>query len=346
MTNKMKWLVAVLLLITASSLTAVVFIVAHRPDTDDELEVVKAPSHVSVKDGQTIITLDSQTQSQEHIAVALVTAKSMKSELRGTAVLLPPTELATLRNNYVAARAKIERARVDAAASKSTFDRVKSLYEQNQNMSLKAMQDAEASYKNNQTQLRAADLDAKLQIDTVRQHWGPVVADWVAADRPVLEPILEQRELLAQVTFPSGEVGRAPATISLVTPGKRLIQAKFVSIFPQVSAQIQGISFLYVAPPQSELAAGMNLLALVPVGESVSGVVVPQGAVVWWQGKAWAYEQTSPTTFTRREVPTDTPVTDGYFVPRAAFSPEKKVVAVGAQALLSEEFRSEIKQQD
>jgi hypothetical protein len=346
MNKKMKWFIALLTAITACSLAAAVFVVAQRPDTDDELEVVKAPSHVSTQNGRTVITLDAQTQAQEQIKVTALTRRSIRAELRGTAVLLTPTELAILRNNYVAARAKVEQGGAEAAVSKSSYERIKSLFEQNQNMSLKATQDAEVTYRNSQAQLQAAEQDAKLQLNTVRQHWGTVIADWVAGSTPVLEPILEQREFLAQVTFPPGEIAKPPVGISLATPGKQLVQARLVSAYPQVSPQIQGVSFLYLVPYKSELAVGMNLIALVPIGEPLSGVVVPQGSVVWWQGKAWVYEQTAANVFTRREVLTDNPVGDGYFVPGAVFAPESKIVTVGAQALLSEEFRSEIKQQD
>ncbi|MBZ5512876.1 MAG: hypothetical protein LAN70_17150 [Acidobacteriia bacterium] len=346
MSKSVKWLIAALVAITAASVVAMVFMIARRPDTDDEDEVVKAPSRVAVKNGRRVINLDQQTQTEEHIAVTEPAPTSMRAELRGTAMVLPVSDLATLRNNYVAARAKVERAGVDIALSKSSYERIKTLYEQNQNMSLKAKQDAEATYRSNQAQARAAELDAKLQVDTVRQRWGGVVADWIAGDKPVLEPVLEQRDFLVQVIFPPGEVGKPPAGLSLAMPGKQLVQARFVSPFPQVSPQIQGISFLYLVSSRPGLAVGMNLVALVPVGESLRGIVVPQSAIVWWQGKAWAYEQVSPTTFARREVPTDTPVSGGYFVPAASLALKTKLVIVGTQALLSEEFRSEIQQQD
>jgi hypothetical protein len=40
------------------------------------------------------------------------------------------------------------------------------------------------------------------------------------------------------------------------------------------------------------------------------------------------------------------PVTGGYFVPGTAFLPGTKLVVRNAQALLSEEFRSQIQQED
>ncbi len=348
MSKSAKWLVGILIALTVVSVAVVVFTTAHRGDKDeeDQEESVKTPSHVSVENGSTVIILDQQTQEREGIRVAPVTRASMRAELRGTAVLLAVNDLATLRNNYVAARTKLQRDQVDLSVSRSQYERTKTLYEQNQNMSLKAMQDAEATYRNNQAQVSADVQEAKLQLDTVRQRWGGVIADWIASNRSILDSALEQREFLAQVIFPPGEVAKPPATLSLTTPGNRLVQARFISPLPQVNQQIQGISFLYLVPDQTGLAVGMNLVVLVPVGPRLNGTVVPESAIVWWQGKAWAYLESPANTFTRREVPTDNPLSSGHFVPGSTFPPATKLVTAGAQALLSEEFRSQLKAED
>ena len=46
----------------------------------------------------------------------------------------------------------------------------------------------------------------------------------------------------------------------------------------------------------------MNVLALVPVDSTIEGVVVPGPAIVWWQGHAWVYVRTNPSTFARRGI--------------------------------------------
>jgi len=68
---------------------------------------------------------------------------------------------------------------------------------------------------------------------------------------------------------------------------------------------------------------------------------VPASAIVWLQGKPWAYVQVQPNQFARREISTDQPVADGW-VEAADFSKGEPVVVTGSQLLLSEEFREEI----
>lgn len=348
MTKSTKWLIAALVLITAASVLAMAFTVAQRPGTDeDEQEAVKAPSHVSLQNGVAVITLNPDAQAREGIRATPVEQTSMRTEARGTAILLAVNQLATLRNNYVAAaRTQLERDQADVNTLRSQYERIKQLYEQDQNMSLKAMQDAQTAYRKSVAQLATDRQDAGLQLDVVRQSWGPVVAQWVANDSPTLESILEQRDYLAQVVFPPGEVARPPATVSLSFEGKRFISARFVSAFPQVNAQIQGVSFLYLVPSSTSIAVGMNFVAYAPVGQPLRGSVIPDSAVVWWQGRSWAYEETAPNTFTRRDVPATNPVAGGYFVPGTSFAPGARIVVSGAQQLLSEEFRSQIQTED
>jgi hypothetical protein len=72
------------------------------------------------------------------------------------------------------------------------------------------------------------------------------------------------------------------------------------------------------------------------------GAVIPGSATVWWQGKVWAYVQSAPDRFSRREVSTQIPAGDGWFV-TGGFSQGDKVVVSGAQQLLSEELRPQAK---
>ena len=85
----------------------------------------------------------------------------------------------------------------------------------------------------------------------------------------------------------------------------------------------------------------MNVLAYLANGSRMQGVIVRAAAVVWWQGKAWIYVQKDTERFARREISTDTPVEDGWFVVNGLL-PDDRIVTTGAQLLLSEELRSQI----
>ena len=182
-------------------------------------------------------------------------------------------------------------------------DRLKALYEDNHNASQRALQSAEGSLRSGQADVRAARQDLALQAAVVRQSWGNVVAKWITDDPPPLDRVFGQRDFLVQVTVPAGVVSAAPETISLELPRSGSTQAKLISPFPRVDPRIQGTSFLYIAQNHPGLAPGVNLAARLPVGRLMRGVLVPQQAIVWSQGSAWVYQQTTRDRFVRHRCP-------------------------------------------
>jgi hypothetical protein len=69
---------------------------------------------------------------------------------------------------------------------------------------------------------------------------------------------------------------------------------------------------------------------------------VPESAVVWLQGKAWVYLRTGPETFVRREVTPDLAGPDGGYIV-SGLAADTQVAVRGAQMLLSEEFRAQVR---
>jgi hypothetical protein len=252
------------------------------------------------------------------------------------AVVLSVQELATFRNGYIATQSQIEKSRVDTDVARKEYSRLKMLFDNNQNISEKALQSAEGSLRSLEVDGRTAEQQSNLQTSVAQQQWGNVVARWAIQGSPELERVLGMREVLLQVTLPFEQSYNAPRTISVEIPGRTRSEATLISPFPRVDPRIQGRSFLYAATGQPDFTPGVNLLAHLAVGNPMRGVTIPASAVVWSEGKAWSYLQTAPNQFSRRELATDVPVNDGYFV-SAGFSAGSKVVRRGAQALFSEE---------
>ncbi len=97
--------------------------------------------------------------------------------------------------------------------------------------------------------------------------------------------------------------------------------------------------------------SGIDTKALVPGfsehtgGKYTPSAVIPDSAVVWLDGRAWAYVQKGRERFIRQEVSTNHPVGKGWFVTKN-FQAGDYVVVQGAQLLLSEEFRAQIQIED
>ncbi|MGH9353611.1 MAG: efflux RND transporter periplasmic adaptor subunit [Terriglobia bacterium] len=345
----LKWLLGVVLVVIAAAVLLRTFAQPHKdpPDQDDEdqAESVQTPSRVSVINGQTVVTLNEATQKRIGIVTQALRAIEARQQTTAAATILPAQDLVTLRSALIAAQAQVEKAQVSVDVSRKEYKRLKTLYQENQNASQKSVQAAEATLRMNRATLQAAQQELEVQKAAAIQSWGSAVAGWIAAGTGQLARVLNQQGLLVQVTAPPGNAFTAAQTVGLSTPEGRLIRASYVSTIPRVDPRIQGISLLYAVRSRPGLAPGLNLVAHLPVGRRLKGVLVAGTAIVWWQGQAWVYEQTAPTQFTRMLVPTDEPLRSGYFVTQG-FAPGSKVVVRGAQDLLSEEFRSQIQPED
>jgi hypothetical protein len=330
--------------ITCAALLTFVFSQGCRqgPDEDGEEEEGVAatavpPARITVQNGQMILTLEAGAQRRLDLAVLSPSASSVQIDVTAPAVVLSAQGLANLRDAYIAGQTQLQKARVTSDVARKEYLRLKTLYQENQNASLKAMESAEATAETTEADDHAAQQRLDLQTSIARQQWGEVVTNWVTSGSSALASLLARREMLVQVTISPAGSEAPPAFVSLELPAGGRAAAKFVSEFPRVDPRIQGQSLLYITAGRADLAPGVNLVAHMPEGKRRRGLIIPQSAVVWSEGEPWVFLQTSDHQFTRRSLPTDTPVAGGFLVTQG-FSPRDRIVVRGAQSLLSEEL--------
>jgi hypothetical protein len=348
MSRNMKFLV-LMLLIAIAVVGLIWAFLGSRKEAGKEEQAEKpiaTPSRVTTQNGLVVVTMNPDEQQTNGIRVASLEVTSRRQEFQATAVVLPVEDLINLRNGYVSAHAQLQRAKASLDVSQREYERLNGLYEDEQNASAKAVQAAQGAMQSDQVTLKAAEDAVFLDQNNIRQQWGDVIARWLVAGSPEFERIVRQQDLLVQIMLPPGKQGPAPASASLQTAQGELLNARLVSPFPRLDPRIQSPSFLYVTAHHAGLIPGLNIAVPLPSGPVLQGLVVPADAVVWWEGKSWSYEQVSANQFSRREVPTQIPVKDGWFVPSTneanpTFKPGDKVVVNGAQQLLSQEFHSQ-----
>ena len=164
----------------------------------------------------------------------------------------------------------------------------------------------------------------------------------VAAGQLLLEVVDRSRPAVRVVWDPVA--GTAPRTLLLAPPGSGgRVAARLIGPAPEADPLTRRPTFLYRADrawPGS--TPGTPVAALAPSDSPATrGAMVPDEAVVQWDGLAWAYRRRGAGTFERVAVPTDRPVAGGWLAPRGLAAGDT-VVITGAQELLSEEFRARI----
>jgi hypothetical protein len=325
----------------------------------------RAEGRKSVRQDRTVIGLDLDTQKKSGITLAALRAVSHREERRAYGIACDLQGLVSLRRSLIdlrrnlidlrnalaAAEARLEKTRVTLEVSSRQYERLKALYEDDRNVSEKSLQAGEGVWQSDRADARAAR--ASLQAaegglqtaeeasqalkDAARQQWGDTLADWIWENPPAFGKLLRRENVLLQITLPSG-FSMEPAEIAWVqTPAGTRARAHFLSPSPRTDPRIQGMSFFYLDPAEAGILTGMNVVAYLPAGPEVSGFVIPYSAVVWRQGKAWVYLRINAEHFERRQISTENPVPEGYFV-RKGFKSGNQIVVRGAQLLLSIEF--------
>jgi len=255
------------------------------------------------------------------------------------ASVLDPGPLLQLRGQLRSAQLQTDAARAQAAASEREYRRLTVLNGQDHTVSDKVTETARATRDADRAHLEAAQAGLLAARDTARSRWGDVLTGWALATRsPQLDALNSGQQALLSVALPQGgATGSPPPTIHISLPGSvGEITAHLVSPSPLADPVIQSPTYFYQAP-RGGLRTDMRIDALLPTGQSVDGVVIPNSAVVWYANRPWVYVQSADTQFVRREIAVDTPAPGGWFV--AQWHGGERVVVKGAALLFSQEFQ-------
>jgi biotin carboxyl carrier protein len=282
-----------------------------------------------------------------------------------------PSERISLTSQLTTAKSDLIAGTAAVSAARSAYERTKVLNADNKNVSDQVLQDAAARLQAEEARYRAANqtvqqIQASLQSadpagsrQLVVERGGEVV-ELIAQPGESIEPgapilrVAKLNQLLARIDIPVGEHVPASVTTAKIVPvgfESQPIVARRIAVAlasgSAVPGQAQGEAFLFRLDNITfGLRPGVAVTAYIDsVGPLQEGVIIPQSAVVRFQGSGFAYVQTASNEFLRKQVSLDSPTGGGYFTTRN-FQPGDRVVVVGAESLLSEEFKAQISDED
>jgi hypothetical protein len=313
-------------------------------------EVITSPSHVTTEKGAAIIAISPESQRQSGIATSVLQAASHQAQISSFGTVVGLESLLELRTRYLAARAEAGVVQASLANSRRDFERMEQLNRDDRNVSDRAVANAEAVWKADEARLTAVDTSASSLHDAMRQQWGDTLAAW-ATQQPAGEPmqrLLQHQDVLLQVTLPPDTQipnKEKPLLVSPAGAAGQSIKAAFVSASPQTDSVLQGKTYYYRAPADN-LRTGMRVTTTLAEPSAYRrGVIVPASAVVWYANQPWLYLKQGADKFIRRRISTDIETNNGWFNTTGVQAGDE-VVTTGAQLLLSEEFKYQIKNEN
>ncbi|HUF21030.1 MAG TPA: hypothetical protein VMP00_09755 [Burkholderiales bacterium] len=312
-------------------------------------EEIETEDTAGFEDGRAVVRVTPLSQHASGIVTLPLAATESEAAVEIYGMVVDMQALFELRGRYLAAMGEVRARRAAVTAAEAEYRRMDALFRDDRNVSEQIMRNAQARYRAEQAQLEAAGATAEAVRDALRTAWGETIAGWATgAGSRELQSLLARETHLAQFVFPFGlppELARATIRVAPVSGRAELRDARFVSDSPQAEPTLPGRTFFYLVNGE-DLRAGARIVARVSTdGQKQTGVLLPNEAVIWHAGKAWAYLRKDEDTFARYEVSTARDLGNGWFN-HGPFQPGDLVVVSGAQLLLSEEFKYQIRNEN
>ena len=273
-----------------------------------------------------------------------------------------PLDRLNLGDRLAAARAEFTSATAAASAGRAAFHRAGVLNADDKNVSDRALEEAEARLRSDESRVAAANqiveaIETALNrsggsVTLAAERGGEVVevlaqpGESVESGQPVLR-LASFDSLLARVDAPVGQTvpaGTSSARIVAVGYEGRPVQGRRVSLGTAVDPNTQGQPFVFrIVPSGLPLRPGQSVTAYLETsGNPRKGVLVPGDALIRAEGRTWVYVQSGQDRFIRREVRADQISAGGWFT-ASGFAAGERVVVTGAQVVFSEERKSQFR---
>lgn len=330
---------------------------AYQAEQEEEIE---SPSRVAEVKGINVVTLPLATQQNSGIQTAKLASTTFQGEIKSFGYVVSIDRLIEAKAQYIQLQSNIELARAGSTQKIQQYQRLKTLNEDDKNVSDLAVQESLAAVNADKNTISAAALQLKNLQTTVELQWGRELAKIAFNNNlsPHLAGLLNKNNVLVQISLPLNTVSPLKNSTIKITPLTETFKpVTAVYVSPATTSDTNGFgNTFYYSAPANLLRIGMRVNVKVDpiVGDETKGIIIPSNAVVWYAGKPWAYfkqatnleadSKNSATEFVRKPISTDTEIDAGWF--NQGVDTDSEVVISGAQLLLSEEFKYLIKNEN
>lgn len=289
---------------------------------------------VSVIDGLTVVQIAPAVQQRSGLVVqALGNAGGHPGDSTALGVVLDIQPLIDWRARSVAAAAQSEATRSAWTAARAELARTRQLYQDDQNLSLKALQAAQVEEQRARAAAEAATAAQRALQAAALQQFGSVVAAWAAGGSGPMQELVLRRSVLVGIALdPAG--GPPPKSLQVSLGQGPRVDARWVGVSAQADARLGAALQTYVVA--AALPTHASVVAYLPGAAAGSGVLVPLSAVIWYADQPWAYVRRDASHFARMPLLQASETADGY-IARAGIPAGASVVTQGAGLLLSQE---------
>ena len=285
------------------------------------------------------VTLDAKAISAGGIRTVALQQVLRAPRIAAFGIVLDPGPLITLSAQIAAARGKLAAAQAATALARSEAARAADLYGAQHNISLAAFQAAQSHLLVAQATQASAQAQLGEIMARARTDWGTRLGAAAASGAAPLPQLGSGVQQIVEVSLPLGQSLPAASTDPQASsPDGKRVALRLVSRAPRAAAGVAGPSLYYLMAAHDSAPIGTPLTVALSGPGTVAGVLVPAPAVVWHDGQALVYRQSSSGTFAPVTVATSSHTGQGYFVAEGedpGLRPGQRIVVSGAALVFS-----------
>ena len=316
-------------------------------DDDDDDDGVDAKQ--LLVQGSLTVKLSAETQKLAGIKTATAENITLDAEDKAHASVIDLSQLMALRSQYRNVGAELGVSRTEVNNSNAVLKRLQKINAATTNISERELQQARANLQKGNALFNALQIKQDNIRTEMLQRWNHTITDMALAETSErFSRLINQEEYLLLLSLrPEQRLSNDTAFtyINRVDDRNTARKAYVISPAPFSETNLRGETY-FLRTSAEKLRIGMRLHVWLPgTGYSGTGIGIPDEAIVWYAGKAWAYVQVDEETFSRRSLPESLHSNRGWLV-NDNFSIGDRIVISGAQTLLSEEFKWAIPDED
>jgi hypothetical protein len=299
--------------------------------------------------GKMMVRINHDMADDVGIETTLLVETNFFPESKALATVVDLRPMLALRTRHHQALAALNVANVTERAAAAELARLKMLAKGAGSIATKNVNYAEADLLAAKAKLQGLKFDEQAVRNEATQVWGEVVASWILTeDSKEWQRLLSRQDSLLLVTLPIDLTLAADVSfirVALNGERKNAPKAYFVSSALPTDQMTQSETYFFKTASR-KLRTGMRVDVWLPEGsKALAGVFIPDQAIIWNEGQAWAYVKLEDDLYQRKSLLAGLPAAGGVFMTDGIKTGATLVVR-GGQMLLSEEFRWQIEDDD
>lgn len=313
-------------------------------DDDDDEE-----QRIHIIGGYKAVKLDEQQLKNAGLSSERLSSMEFRAEFTAYAEVIDVAPLVNLKTEYSNLHAEKRILQNVLKNLRANLTRAQALHKA-RSLSTRELEQHRATVENKNAELNAITTRIENLRYRINSDWGEAIGSLLLDPdkEPLFNRLAMHEDFLIMLSLPKDMTLSSTdqkVYVNHVNRRDGAVVATYVDQARHAGNPLYGESYIYLASSE-KMRPGMRLFAWIEeTDETLTGLFVPENAVVWYANDPWIYIQHDRDTFIRKPLADAKRVENGWLLSNG-IDRNELVVVRGGQTLLSEEFKWAIPDED